>query len=249
MRNTVRYRPHLRYLLRVVLLVAPLLALWWTALLGPLLGALRFSTEMVFRACIPADFSAQVLIEPDGNWFFRIPVPQAIARRDEIQRLFGRVSPASPYVKVRSMRLAIPGTDASLFLVSLPFFWAIVCAAGWTRRTWRALAAGTGILLLTAVALMTFDVVRAFVVTTRLTTGAFIAALLQSGDFVVRNVIPYLAPVLLALLLDANLRSLIFSGRTAAQSAVPPAARPAGAGGEARRWPKAPARRSPLGSR
>lgn len=245
----MRYRPHLRYLLRAVCLVAPLLALWWTVLLGPLLGALRFSTEMVFRACIPAGPSARVLIAPDGSWLFRIPVPQAIARRDEIQRLFGRVSPASPYVKVRSLKLAIPRTDASLFLVSLPFFWAIVSAAGWTRRTWRALAAGTGILLPAAVALMTFDVVRAFVVSTHLATGGFLASLLQSGDFIVRNVIPYLAPVPLALLLDANLRSLILSGRIAAESAALPAGRPVRAGSTASRWPKAASRRSPLGSR
>jgi len=246
----MRYRPHLRYLLRVVLLVAPLLALWWSVLLGPLQGALRFSTEMVFRACLPADPPAMILAAPDGNWLFRVPVPAAIARRDEIQKLFGRVSPASPPVKVRSMRLAIPGEDASLFLVSLPFFWAIVSAAGWTRRTWRALAAGTAILLLTAVVLMAFDVVRAFVVTTQLVASAPGTSLLQSADFAVRNVIPYLAPVLLALLLDAHLRSLIFSGQPLAEAppAPAPAPRQRRAAGAARPWPKAAARRSPMGS-
>jgi hypothetical protein len=216
----MRYRHHAGYLLRVVLVIAPLLALWWTLLLDPLLATLRLSSELVFRICMTADPPAQVIIEPGGNWLFRVPVPQAVARRDEIQRLFGRVSLAAPLVKVRSLRLEIPGRDPSLFLVTLPFFWAIVLAAGWTRRTLPALAAGSCLLVLLAVLLLAFTVVRAFVVNTHLQISAFSQALLDAGDMASLNVIPYLAPVVQALLLDSNLRARIFAPQAAPAIAV-----------------------------
>jgi hypothetical protein len=49
------YGLHLRSLRRVLLLLAALLALWWTLLLDPLLGALRFSTEIAFRVLLGAN--------------------------------------------------------------------------------------------------------------------------------------------------------------------------------------------------
>lgn len=223
----MQYGPHLRYLLRVLLLLAALLALWWTLLLGPLMATLRASTELVFRVCLPASPPARIEIQPNGDWHFQMPVPPAIARRDEIQRMFGRTSKDAPFVTVRSLKLEMPGGYPSLFTVAVPFFWAVVLAIRWTRRTARTLAAGTGILLVLAVILAVFEVVRVFLVSTGLLpAGGLASALVRAGDFAALNVIPYLAPVVLALLLDRDLQSMIFAGGTS--PAVPPRPTPKG---------------------
>ena len=240
----MRYGRNLGYLLRVVLIVVPLLALWWTVLLDPLLATLRFSTELAFRVCLRGDPPAQVEIEAAGNWLFRVPVPASVARRDEIQRMFGRVSSAAPYVKVRSLWLEIPQRDPSLFLVTFPFFWAIVLAAGLTRRTLPALTAGSCLLMPAAVTLLTFSVVRAFIFETHLQISAFTEALLHAGDLASLNIIPYLAPVVLALLFDSDLRSLIFSPELAPASASSSTAPRLRGGRGGNRWHKAAAGRA-----
>lgn len=217
----MRFGLHLRYFVRTLLLLVPIFAIWWTLLLDPALGALRLTTEGVFRVCLGANPPAEVAIEPAGNWFFRVPVPSAVARRDEIQRLFGRTSPTAPLVNVRSLRLEIPGRDPSLFLVSLPFFWAMTLATELSLRTLRALAAGTFLLLPLAVALLAFDVVRTFIVNTHLVISGFVEALLHASETAALNLIPYLAPMLLAFALHRGLRMLVFSWE------VVPAASPA----------------------
>jgi hypothetical protein len=207
----MQYGPHLRYLLRIFLLLAALLALWWTLLLTPLLGILRLSTELVFRVCLPASPPARVEIQPNGDWHFRVPIPAALARRDEIQRMFGRTSKDAPLVTVRSLQLQVAGGYPSLFTVSVPFFWALVLSIRWTRRTAKTLAAGTGILVVVSVLLAVFEVIRVFLESTHLlAAGGLSSALVHAGDFAALNVIPYLAPVVLALLLGRDLQSMIF---------------------------------------
>lgn len=243
----MRYGPHVRYLLRVMAWGSAMLALWWILLLGPLEATLRFSTELLFRACLWADPPAQMALDAEGRWTIRVPVPAAVARRDEIQQLFGRLSPDAPYVKVRSLRLEIPGRDSALFLATLPFFWALLLPGSGKGRNWRALAKGTVILLPVAVMLMSFDVVRTFILNTHLKISALVAWLLHAGDVAALDVIPYLAPVVLALALDEGLRSSIFSwgpSEPAAAVALPPRHR-----GSARRgWNKAVARGARSGS-
>ena len=214
------------YLARVFPIIAVLLALWWMIFLDPLLEGLRYSTEVAFRLCLPSETPAEIAMEPDGNWLFRVPVPSAVARRNDIQRLFGRVSPSAPAVKVRSLRLAIPGRDPSLFLVMLPFFWALVLASGFKRRTLPILAAGSCVLLLLAVLLLSFTVVRAFAINTHMQVSALLHAVFDAGDFASLNVIPYLTPVVLALLLDSGLRCSIFSSQPPEPETAPLSPRP-----------------------
>lgn len=218
----VRYGPHLRYLLRAFFFLAPLLALWWSLLLAPLLTAVSLCTQWIFRVCLPANPPAEVMIRAGGNWYFSVPVPQAIGRRDEIQRMFGRTSPAAPLVKVRSLKLEIPGGYPSLFTVTLPFFWAMVLASRWTRRIWRTLLIGSAALFLLAVPLTVFEVVKAFLLNTQLVSAeSFSASVLRLADFAVLSFIPFLAPVVAAVALDRNLLSMIFPASSAV--AAPPA--------------------------
>jgi len=160
----------------------------------------------------------------------------AIGRREEIQQMFGRAFKDSLYVKVRSLQLEIPGSYPSLFTVALPFFWAMVLAIRWTRRTLRVLFTGTGVLLITAVLLTAFEVVRAFIVYTHLNLAGGFDTLLRDGDFAALNVIPYLAPVLLALYLDGDFREAIFFREPVSAVPTPAGTKGLGRGRGRHRW-------------
>jgi hypothetical protein len=106
-------------------------------------------------------------------------------------------------------------------VISLPFFWAMVLGTELSLRTLRALVLGSCALVPIAVILLAFDVVREFVVNTHLAISAFGDWLLHAGDMAALNVIPYLAPVLLAFLLHEGLRTLVFFGDAANTAASP----------------------------
>src|ERR1035438_7062150 len=125
--------PQLRYLLRVLVLLIVMLTVWWVCL-EPVLGTLRISTELAFRAIFPFSAATKVTIVPGGGWHFQVAVPQAVGRRDDIQKIFGRKSKSDPIVKVRSLQLDILPRHPTLFTVSLPFFWAMTLAGPWTRQ-------------------------------------------------------------------------------------------------------------------
>ena len=69
-----------------------------------------------------------------------MPVPASVARLESTQRIFGRVSKDAPLVKVRSLKITIPGKFPVLFTVSLPFFWALWAAAPGRGSVLRLLA-------------------------------------------------------------------------------------------------------------
>ena len=135
--------------------------------------------------------------------------------------MFGRVSASHPYTKVRSFQLQLPSNYPPLFTVTLPFFWALVLATGFTRHAWRACAIGSAALMTLAIVLMAFEVVQLFVKYTHLSFwGGLSEPLLRVGDVIVLNVIPYMTPVLMAVALQPDLRAMIFGGE-AALKAVP----------------------------
>jgi len=236
----MRYGPQTRYLFRNVFFLAPLLGLWWTLLLDPLLAGLRLSTEEVLRLFLRGHPPAEVVIAPDGNWLFRVPLPAAVARRGEIQRLFGQRPPDTPYVTVRSLRIQIPGRDPSVFVITLPFFWAVLLAQpSWSGRTLRALAGGTCLLLPFAVILMVFEVVRSFMINTHLAIPPLAATLLQAWDQIALTAVPFVTPVLLALWLDNGFRALVFSRQVASRQATPADADSALGRPRQRHWQKA----------
>ncbi len=98
-----------------------------------------------------------------------------------------------------------------LFLVPLPFFWAILLAPGITRQALRSIAAGTCILLVSSVVLMLFQVVHTFIIQLNLAVPAIAATTLRLSERLVLNVIPFVLPVLLAFGLNADLRTRVFS--------------------------------------
>jgi hypothetical protein len=98
-----------------------------------------------------------------------------------------------------------------LFTVSLPLFWAILLAAPGRPRLWR-MASGT--VVLAAVALLSIAVYAARLVGGyfHLMTEGLPGFLMDSAVYLATGVVPYLGPVLVALSLDGELRSLILAG-------------------------------------
>ncbi len=215
--------PQIRYLLRVLVLLAVLLTVWWVSL-EPILGTLRLSTELAFRVMFPFSAATEVAVLP-GGWHFKVPVPQAVGQRDDIQQIFGRKSKTDPPVKVRSLQLDILPGHPTLFTVSLPFFWAMTIAAPWTRRTLRILLIGTLALGFIATLEMVFDVVYTFVNFTHMTIGSFTRSVLDTLNYLNVNAVPYIAPMLAAVALNAALRNVIFTFHPAAEPAPAPAQR------------------------
>ena len=221
-------RPQFRFLLRASLLLIAMLVLWGAVLLDPLRAALRLFTVAAIWL-IPGDASViEAAIQPNGDWSLRLPMPAAIARLEPIQQMFGRTSTFGPTSKnlapinVRSLKLVIEGKYPVLFTAGLPFYWALILASGWTWRRGRVLLRGSGVLFVIAAASLVFYVIRTAIKNTHLINGGPIGFLLDSGEYFAINLVPYVAPLLLALYLDVDLRALVFSRPAGDSLPAPP---------------------------
>jgi hypothetical protein len=215
-------RPPVRFLARASLLFLAMLVLWGAFLLDPLRAGLRLFTAAVFWL-IPGG-SAEVATLPNGDWSLKMPVPAAIGRQPGVQEMFRysstdnntrRWNSQGPgTIHVRSATVVIEGKYPMLFTAGLPFFWALLLAAGWTGRTPRALVLGSTTLFSTAVLSLVFFTISAGLKNMYLVNDSTVRLMLDAGSYFIVNVIPYLMPLGLAFYLDPSLRTQIFSRST-----------------------------------
>ena len=214
--------PHARFLLRAVGCLAVSLAIWWILLMDPMLNGLRLGTEFAMKF-LPGDgAAAHAAISKDGNWLMQIPVPDSVAKLDSTQRLFGRVSPDQPAVRVRSLKLPIQGTFPIIFLVGFPVFWALWMAAPRKGATWQGFLTANGVLALISVVSLVFYSVYTANEMLHLTPAGAQGFLWFSGRYLAINVGPYASPVLLALWFHQGLQRLIFAGEGWVPAPAPP---------------------------
>jgi hypothetical protein len=190
--------PQTRFLVRASLFFAGLLAIWWFALLPPLLGWVRISTDVLISTLPGAGLQSGVETH-GGIWVIQAPV-----------RTGGRP---------RNVRLEAPGRLPTQLTIALPLFWAVILAAPRARKLWRILAAGTAILLmLPPIALIIYaaHVVRIYVFPG---APAPVEYGLAAADYVASTVAPYAGPVLLALALHEELRVTVLAGEPPAPAA------------------------------
>ena len=174
------------------------------------------ATAVVLSLPSGANPPAAVIVQPDGGWAWQIPLPEAIGRREAIQKMFGGASNGSPPVKVRFLKITIPPRYAVLFTFLLPYFWAIALATPWSRQSAAALAAGSVLLGALAVLLEIADVIHVLASYTQLISSGSAKFVLDVVHYFALEVIPYLAPPLLALCLLTELRRVILPSRVAA---------------------------------
>ena len=201
----------LRFLLRALVLLALMLALWWLVLLNPLLAGLRLSAELTLRLLPGGSSVSHVTIGADGNWTFQVPAPAAVVNQERTQQMLGAAAAGSGRIKIRSIKVEGAARYPILFTVSLPLFWAILLAAPGRPRLWR-MACGTAVLAIFALLSIAVYAVRLVGGYFQLTTEGFPGFLMDSAMYLAAGVVPYLGPVLVALSLDGELRGLILAG-------------------------------------
>jgi hypothetical protein len=180
--------PQLRFVLRASGIFAVLLAVWWVALRGPLLDWVQFSSEIVLQSLPGVHSPTGVSIETGRVWNLQVPIPGG-----------------------RSVHIKAEERIPTMYTVTLPLYWAVLLAA-WTRRAWRALLAGTAILLL--VQPLSLLVYAAHVVKLNLYPNAapWLGHVLDYTDYLTMTFFPPVLPVLLALALYPDLRKRVLAG-------------------------------------
>ena len=187
-----RVNPQTRFLLRASLYFVGLLAVWWFALLPPLLGWVRISTDVLLNVIPGAPIQSGVDMRPGGVWVIQAPI-----------RSGGRP---------RNVRIEAPQHLPTQLTIALPLFWAVMLAAPRSRKFGRRLAVGTAILLaLPPIALLIYvaHVVRIYVYPS---APALVEYVLAVADYIASTVAPYIGPVMLALALHEELRLMILTG-------------------------------------
>jgi hypothetical protein len=195
------------FLLRGSLLLIGLLSLWWFALRVPMTEALAslgsFASSMIFGSGAPA-----MKILPSGDWTFRVPLEAAIPARGD-----------KPAQQIHSVEFDLPASDITTFTFSIPVFCAVMLAAPGMFKRIKALL--FGLLAMEAVELLLlflFIQVSARKVADKLVTGvggANAPWLLRFGEYLSVTVLPYIAPIVVALLVDKQLRQMVLGFDTA----------------------------------
>jgi hypothetical protein len=212
----------LRFLLRALVFLALMLALWWLVLLNPLLAGLRLSAELTLRLLPGGSPVSHVTIGPDRNWTFQVPAPAAVLNQESTQRMLGAAAAGSGRIKIRSMKVEGAARFPILFTVSLPLYWAILLAApGWRRLPLR-ISCGTAVLAIFALLSIAVYAVRLVGGYFHLTTEGLPGFLTDSAMYFATGLVPYLGPVLVALSLNGELRGLILAGQAAPAAAAVP---------------------------
>jgi hypothetical protein len=208
-------RPQFRFLLRACGLLAGMLLLWWILLLDPLLGWVRCAGDFVLGWAPGAAEGPHVTIEPDGNWMLRLPVPEAAAAREDLQRLAGAGSPGAQPRKVRSFKLEISRSRVALFTVALPLFWALMLAAP-GKKPLRMLVYGSAAIAAGMPFTLTLDGMETIRAYFHIHSTPFAGFLWSAAGYLNTEMLPYATPLFLALWLNRELRTQVFAWAPAA---------------------------------
>jgi hypothetical protein len=208
----VETRSQAGFLLRGMVLLPAMLALWWLLLLNPLLDMLRVSAELALRALPRAGGLTRITAETGGDWAIRMPLPNPMEAA--AQQMFG--ADQTRQVKTRFLTLRLPRGSFVRFTMAMPLFWAIVLAAPLSRRTARAMVAGSALLAVLALLSSALFVAHTLHQQIPLVSSRAGVFLLDFSHYLNTDALPYVAAIVLAFWLHADLRSQFFFRRPAA---------------------------------
>ena len=180
-----------RFLLRGSALLIGLLALWWFALVNPMLYLLKGAGAAF----------VEINENPSGDWTLRVPLDMVLP-----------ATPQEPLARqIRSIDFDMPRGDAITFTFSLPVLWAILLAAPACKL--RSLLSGTIAMAAVEVALL-----LAFAQITGRESASQLAGtdhavgrwLRHVGVYLTVNVLPYIAPFVVAFTVHRELRDGVF---------------------------------------
>jgi hypothetical protein len=198
------FKAQTRFLLRGSALLIGLLTLWWLVLLGPMLSMLKGAA------------GGFVLIRETatGDWTLRVPLERILPATPE------RPAPR----QIRSIEFDLARSDLVGFTFSLPVFWAVILAAPGIRRSLRPLLLGTAVMCaVELLLLLAFAQIGARNAAAQYagSEDAFDKWMLQVGEYLVVNALPYAVPFVVALSLHPELRGAVFPSIKAAKTSEP----------------------------
>lgn len=192
-------RGGVRFLLRGSLLVTGMLTLWWLALQTPLLAVLRLSEDLTLRL-VHSGSANPISVEASGDWTFWVPVEPS------------QPSPAAYPAGINSIEFSMSRSDLVLFTFSLPMYCAIALAAPLARSSLRALISGAAIVtIIEILSMLGFIEITAHSVLLQMLSPTADTSRWPShfANYLLTQVIPFAAPVLVAVASRRELRSCV----------------------------------------
>ena len=180
-----------------------LLVVWWFVVQEPMLFLLRKSAAAFGGLVFGVPSTRFVTEAPSGDWTFEIPIEFTAAG----------TSPTSPPVHFHSIDFDMARSDTPAFTFSLPVYWALILAAPWAGRSGRALLLGTILMGLAEIALLLLLVeIFAHKTVAEMSHSRDDVAnwLLHLSEYLIVEVIPFVAPFVLAIWLHPGLRECLF---------------------------------------
>jgi len=212
----MRSSPQIRFLLRCVVFSVATVSLWYFALRGPLLDGLRLSADLALSLAEGSGADLRIAVNPDGEWSAPIPL-----RSGELPSWISPyLPPGSPTPHVRALSVMVAKSTQSLFVLSLPLYWAILLAAPRGAHLLRAWVLGT--VLLAFVAILSTAVTLGHLAQPYLwAPGGWVAFVLEVAAYLAAYVVPYIAPLALAIALLPKLRALVLPWELETESGAP----------------------------
>ena len=212
----MRSSPQLRFLLWCALFSVATVSLWYFMLRKPLLDGLRLSADFALSLAGGSGADLRIAVDPNGEWSAPIPL-----RGGELPSwLSPYIPPGSPTPHVRALTVAVPKSTQSLLILTLPLYWAILLAAPRGAHLLRALALGTVLLALVAI-LSTMVTLGQAAEPYLWAPGGWVAFVLEVAAYLAVNVVPFIAPLVIALALRPKLRELVLPRGMEMESSPP----------------------------
>jgi hypothetical protein len=190
------------------------LALWWWFLLTPVLAGMRAPAEFALGWLPGYGSEVRITAEPGGNWSVAAPVSLTNAPlQDAVENAVRGLKDAAPNAprRIRSVRAVFTRASLSVFCLSVPLYWAILLAAPRGKRRLRAALAGTALAAITGFLSLLLFLITSIDVYVQFVRGPVAQFALNLGSYMGQYLLPYAAPLLIAIWLDAEFRDRILS--------------------------------------
>jgi hypothetical protein len=226
--------PQLRFLARASILATAILAVWWWLLLTPVLAVMRAPTEFALRLLPGCGQETRILTGPDGQWSFAAPPGAASAPlQNAIQEAMRGLPDAAAKVpwRISSKQVVCARTSLSLFSLSLPLYWSILLAAPPRKSRLRAALGGSALAAAIGFVSLLLFFVKGTNDLAQFVPGAAARFALDLASYLGESLLPYAAPLLIAIWLNSEFRDRILSAAALRSSPAQPAHQPAARSG------------------
>jgi len=197
----------LRFMARGAIFSLAMVALWYWALLSPLLGGLRLATDFTLRLLPGSQAESRIVEDSKGDWTALAPVGSAGAQAPAW--LSRNIPGGNGSVRIRAIKVRVSRSTLSLFTLAFPLYWAFILAAPRGAHFWRALTLGTVLIAIIALVSTLVQVAQTAAPYLQM-PGRWAEFALEVAAYLGRAVAPYIAPLVIAITLLQELRSLVF---------------------------------------